>query len=116
MADNVRFKFVMVWTRIPELIAFVETESRAAVMKNADKVVKRAKELAPVQTGYLQSSISSKSVEAGKSAEITAEAPYALYVEYGTYKMSARPFLGPAISQYADEFFDEVGKGLFAKF
>lgn len=49
----------------------------------------------PVDTGFLRSTVfvqkTSDDVEIGFSAE------YASYVEFGTYKMAAQPFLRPAI-------------------
>ena len=57
-----------------------------------------AKQLAPVRTGYLRSSIYAKIEE--WVAEIGAEATYALFVELGTRYMQARPYLYPAIQEY----------------
>lgn len=109
-----RFKgFIIVYDRIPELIASVEANARAAVKETADKVVREARTRAPVQTGYLRSSIHAESKTLGKEAEVHVDAPYAPFVEFGTYKMGARPFLYPAVQKYADEFVDRVGKGAF---
>ena len=57
-----------------------------------------AKQLVPVRTGHLRSSIYSKISE--WFAEIGAEATYALFVELGTRRMQARPYLYPAIREY----------------
>jgi HK97 gp10 family phage protein len=57
-----------------------------------------AKQLAPVRTGHLRSSIYAKIQE--WVAEIGAEATYALFVEFGTRYMQAQPFLYPAIQEY----------------
>jgi HK97 gp10 family phage protein len=57
-----------------------------------------AKQLAPVRTGHLRSSIYAKIQE--WVAEISAEATYALFVEFGTRYMQAQPFLYPAIQEY----------------
>jgi len=57
-----------------------------------------AKQLVPVRTGHLRSSIYSKISE--WVAEIGAEATYALFVELGTRRMQARPYLYPAIREY----------------
>jgi len=107
---------VIVFNRIPALIAFVEAESRAAVKKNADAIVRDAKALAPVDTGALRSSIQAVSIEAGKEADVEVNVSYAAYVEYGTYKMAAQPYLSPAVIAHTDEFFEDVGRGLFARF
>ncbi|MEM2971303.1 MAG: HK97 gp10 family phage protein [Candidatus Bathyarchaeia archaeon] len=57
-----------------------------------------AKQLVPVRTGHLRSSIYAKIEE--WIAEIGAEATYALFVELDTRYMQARPFLYPAIQEY----------------
>jgi HK97 gp10 family phage protein len=60
-----------------------------------------AKQLAPVRTGYLRSSIYAKVQE--WVAEIGAEATYAMFVEFGTRYMQARPYLFPAVEEYLPE-------------
>jgi len=57
-----------------------------------------AKQLAPVRTGHLRSSIYAKISE--WVTEIGAEATYALFVELGTRYMQARPYLYPAIQEH----------------
>ncbi|MEM3577576.1 MAG: HK97 gp10 family phage protein [Candidatus Bathyarchaeia archaeon] len=57
-----------------------------------------AKQLVPVRTGYLRSTIYSKIQE--WIAEIGAEASYALFVEFGTRYMQACPYLYPAIQEH----------------
>jgi len=57
-----------------------------------------AKQLAPVRTGHLRSSIYAKIQ--GWVAEIGAEATYALFVEFGTRYMQAQPYLYPAIQEH----------------
>ena len=57
-----------------------------------------AKQLVPVRTGHLRSSIYTKIRD--WVAEIGAEAAYALFVELGTRYMRARPYLYPAIQEH----------------
>ena len=57
-----------------------------------------AKQLAPVRTGHLRSSIYAR-IQKGV-AEIGAEATYALFVELGTRYMRARPYLYPAVHEH----------------
>lgn len=108
--------FVVVMNRIPALIAFVEARSRSVPKHVADKILTDAKKNAPVVTGYLVSSGTTRSIESGKTAEVEFSAPYAAYVEYGTYKMAGRFFLSKAIDAHKEEFVIEMGKGLFADF
>jgi len=104
--------WIVVYNKIPALIAAVEVNSRAAVKKKAEDIARDAKGRAPVQTGFLRSSIHAVSVAEGKSAEVQVDAPYAPFVEYGTYKMAARPFLSPAVAAHVDDFKSEVGRGV----
>lgn len=57
-----------------------------------------AKQLVPVRTGYLKSKIYARIKE--WVAEIGADATYALFVELGTKRMRAQPYLYPAIQEY----------------
>ena len=61
-----------------------------------------AKELCPVDTGRLRNSIS-HAVE-GDAVYIGTNVEYAPYVELGTSKMRARPFLGPAAENHGQEY------------
>lgn len=59
-----------------------------------------AKNIVPVDTGNLRNSIHG-SVEAGTSKEVVGKVAtstdYAPYVEFGTSRMGAQPFLWPAL-------------------
>ena len=57
-----------------------------------------ARQLVPVRTGHLRSTIYAKIQE--WVAEVGAEATYALFVEFGTRHMRERPFLFPAIQEH----------------
>lgn len=54
--------------------------------------------LCPVETGDLKTSLSARSeaVAGGAEGTVTAGAAHAVYVELGTSRMAARPFLLPA--------------------
>lgn len=58
---------------------------------------------APVRTGRLRSSILPLPVRTNqqgrRSGGIWAQAPYALWVEIGTRRMAAQPYLRPALDQ-----------------
>jgi HK97 gp10 family phage protein len=68
--------------------------SDAAGELAAVAVAERAAELAPVDTGELRGSISHQKL--GDGWAVVASAPHAAYVEYGTSKMEAQPYLRPA--------------------
>lgn len=56
-----------------------------------------AKTVVPVDTGFLKSTLGVE--ESGKIVKIVAMAGYASFVELGTYKMGAQPYLRPAYEQ-----------------
>ena len=53
----------------------------------------------PVDTGNLRGSINYQTNTADKSVTIGTPVEYGIYVEKGTYKMQAQPFLEPAIME-----------------
>lgn len=57
-----------------------------------------AKRIVPVRTGHLRIEIYAEIRD--WVAQIGAEATYALFVEFGTRYMQARPYLYPAIQEY----------------
>ena len=61
-----------------------------------------AKMKCPVDTGNLRNSISHATL--GNAAYIGTNVYYAPYVEMGTYKMDARPFLKPAATEHGEEY------------
>lgn len=64
-----------------------------------------ARELVPVRTGYLKSTIAAEIGEAS-IGEVTVEASaeYAQYVEFGTYRQMAQPYFIPAIEAALEEW------------
>lgn len=72
-----------------------------AVQKTAKEIEAGAKNRAPVDTGNLKNSITTSG--AGLAGVGTSEAVvstgvhYAPYVEFGTSRMAAQPFFGPAV-------------------
>lgn len=61
-----------------------------------------AKDECPVDTGRLQNSITHE-VE-GDAVFIGTNVEYAPYVELGTSRMAARPFLAPAAKNHGEEY------------
>ena len=64
-----------------------------------------ARQLVPVRTGYLKSTITAEIGEAS-IGEVTAEASaeYAQYVEFGTYRQMPQPYFIPAIEAALEEW------------
>lgn len=63
-----------------------------------------AKLKCPVDTGRLRASISHAVDESDEAAYIGTNVEYAPYVEYGTSKMKAQPYLKPAATEHGDEY------------
>lgn len=63
-----------------------------------------AKENCPVDTGRLRNSITHEVEMGDKSAIIGTNVEYAAFVELGTSKMKARPYLRPAAESHSEEY------------
>lgn len=90
-------------------------------MKALDPVAETARLLAPVLSGELRDGIvvSDKLVDAPERGNrgsgvyvgvLADSAFYAGFVEFGTVKSPAQPFLAPAFEQHRDEIVDILGK------
>lgn len=80
-----------------------------------EMVVQRARELCPVDTGRLRNSITHRmggggfsfpgmGAAVGKEVTVGSNVEYAAYVELGTSRTDAQPFLRPAAEDYAGEY------------
>lgn len=67
-------------------------------LRAAARAAEKARRRVPVRTGRLRGSIrSGASGDCG--AEVSASAPYAAFVEYGTRRKAARPYLMPSAKE-----------------
>ena len=64
----------------------------------SEEIVEHAKRIVPVDTGYLRSTIG-REKEGSSRYVVEATADYASYVEFGTRKMAAQPYLRPALER-----------------
>lgn len=80
--------------------------ARQATRKAGLDVEREAKVRAPVATGFMQGSIGTDVVgnEHVTTVKIGPTAEYAPYVEYGTHRAAAQPFMGPAVDLVAPGF------------
>ena len=78
----------------------VETRAAALVADNAAGMAERARSAVPVDSGELRRSIASS-----PDGSVTASAPHAAMVEYGTSRMAAQPFMLPSAQAQAEVFF-----------
>lgn len=97
------------WERwIEDIPEEVEQEVKTLVAETSYKIEADAKLLAPVSTGHLRRSIKTKISKAGYTATIGTNVEYSNYVEFGTSKMDAQPFLIPAYVKHKDDFKEEL--------
>lgn len=102
---------VITVNRTPELIARVEAGTRVAVQRAANNVFLRSKSTVPVDTGTLKASAQVKPASGGGmsyTAEVSFNTNYALYVEFGTSKMAAQPYLVPAAHAALPQFKNDL--------
>lgn len=86
-----------------------------AVRAGGKPIILRAKELAPVDTAGLKKSIKIKKMRTSRDSTLThyavyAKSYYAHFIEFGTSKAPAYPFMRPAVEQEAEKsivFFKE---------
>ena len=87
-----------------------------AVKAAAERVKAAGQSNAPKLTGTLAASIGIDMYGDGRSVGLTAvvgpTARYGLFVENGTSKMAAQPFMGPALESEGPRFADELGKAV----
>lgn len=95
---------------IEELGATAEAtiDAAALAMKTTTgQVQATAKQVAPKRTGFMANNISVEPVKTTATSvtgTVDAKADYSSFVEFGTYKMAAQPFIRPAVSA-AQTFF-----------
>ncbi|WP_422406965.1 MULTISPECIES: HK97-gp10 family putative phage morphogenesis protein [Gammaproteobacteria] len=94
--------------RINAITAKLQTDTKQAVKKAVLKTEASAKQLTPVDTGYLRNSISSSFSEGGMEGKVGVGAEYGIYVEYGTSKQHEQPFMTPAFVTNKEAFLDDM--------
>jgi len=88
----------------------------AAQLEAAKKIVKlngaemqeKAVRGAPYKTGTLRRSIRLEIKDQGLTAVVSATTNYAGYVEWGTRKMRAQPYMRPAFRRQAAQFTKDI--------
>ena len=71
-------------------------EADQRIKKASDRIANKAKTICPSETGKLKESI--RVIRKKQmNYRIGSDVSYAMYVEYGTSKMSPKPYLRPAV-------------------
>jgi HK97 gp10 family phage protein len=79
----------------------------------AERVADIARGLAAVDTGEMRDKI--KAVHLSKFSQVVAGAKHSGYVEFGTYKMAAQPFMRPAVDQHTREILAYVKEAMIGE-
>lgn len=82
--------------RRPEALAELNAAIERALIRSGEVVMNEAKHLCPVYTGNLRNSISRSDVH-DRQIDVGTNVEYASYVELGTSKQKAQPYLGPSL-------------------
>lgn len=98
---------VVVQLNFNGVAAQVVQRASAVVQKTAMDLEARAKQIVPVDTGLLKSSIQHQRVD-DLTAQVDVYAEYAGYVEFGTTRQAAQPYLVPAAEETRVEFIEEL--------
>jgi len=100
MPSSIKIEF----NRFPEIAAKLPVETSAVVRKAAYDVEAYAKMVVPVDTGNLKNSIQTTVTDGGLEATTETHVEYCEYVEFGTYKMGARPYMTPAAERVSPQY------------
>lgn len=101
-ADIMARKFLLAATAVPAK-AVPDALDKAALL-----VTRSAKQKAAVDTGFMRGAIA-PSRPSPSEADVTSHAEYSIYVEVGTSRMAAQPFMRPALDENAAQIEELVG-------
>lgn len=83
---------------------------KTVVRANGTRLQQGAKAKAPIDTGTLFRSIGLNVGDGGLTAMVQPHTEYAAYVEFGTRKMAAQPYIKPAFNSVKTQFFSDLQK------
>lgn len=98
---------IMTQNRANELRAELSRAKKAALKAAGIQAVSYIRDITPVDTGRLRLSISNR-LRGDSAIEIGTAVEYAVYVEMGTSRRSATPYLRPGIVDHAQEYCDII--------
>lgn len=84
--------------------AVIKDEATRIINTVAAKVEKTAYQNAPKDTGYLSQHIMAEP-KGALNAQVIATAKYSIYLEMGTRKAPAQPYMGPAIKAHEKDLY-----------
>lgn len=112
MAGRTAVSVRVVSNRLPTYEKAVDAAVVNAVTRGGYRIEAGAKSRCPVRTGTLRRSIHTVISAGGKRATVGPSVAYGAFVELGTRRMPARPYLRPAFEQQAPRVVDEIKTAL----
>lgn len=103
----------MTYAKLKVQLKALENVPWVAPVAAAERVADIARGLAPVDTGLLRDNI--YAIHFAKHSQVRARMPYSGYVEFGTYKMAAQPFLRPAVQEHQREILNAVAEAMIGE-
>ena len=118
MSNFVQIEIDVIYNEIPSIIAQIDEIAEASEWNAAQFIEARAKKNAPVSVdgnhgnppGYMRDSIETGHDEIGWYVKVGAF--YGAYVEFGTVRMAAIPFLTPAVEDAREYFKQDLSSRL----
>ena len=101
------FHVTVVYNHFPKIAAALVPRVEGAVAKAALDIQANAQRRAPVRTGFLRASIQAHQV-GPHHWRVTVGADYGIYVEHGTVRMAARPYMGPSVEAVRPVFLEAM--------
>lgn len=112
MAGKTGVTIVVKSNRLPEISAAIRPAVVGEVRKATYDVEARAKAKAPVKTGTLRRSIHSVFSNGGLTGVVGPSVNYGKFIEWGTRRMAARPYMRPAAEAVLPKFAAAVARAL----
>lgn len=94
--------------KLRKIPAQVHKDVSLALAEGAERIADGARERVPVASGDLKDSIRVRGSEDGMSISVEAPAEHARFVEFGTRRTPARPFLLPAFEEAKPKIVAEI--------
>lgn len=82
--------------KISRLNLVASAQVKDAVAESALNVQRMAKKRCPVDTGRLRASINAVFFQGGMTGEVGTAVEYGPFIEFGTHRATAKPFLFPS--------------------
>jgi len=98
----------VVSNKLPGLPGQLKGDVRDDVKRAAFEVEALGKAKAPVKTGTLRRSIHSEFSDDGMKAIVGPSVSYSAFVEFGTRRMAARPYMRPAAEAVLPHYVDRL--------